>query len=214
MGEAQMAKPRELLILKYKDFRSDVSRFYVELNEDPALRSLFFENPTMVLRTRLPSLGRADLDGQHDELANKLLFSALSNERFVTFMKEYQEKKNEALSRYLESPDDERAASEFDEHKLRGEVAEALLAFGDKELLSRIIGRSGPTSLPSGSQGWFIVVVFIAIALAVAMTGVVGPISGDLQLADSKLPIPASELRKIADQLVVAARQAREAGEL
>src|SRR5436305_4703409 len=117
-----MVKPQELLILKYKDFRSDVSRFFVELNEEPGLRDLFFKNPSLVIRTRLPSLGRADIDGQ-DEVTNRLLFSALSNDKFVAFLKLYQEKKNDALTRYLKSPGDEQAASEFDDVKIRGEFA-------------------------------------------------------------------------------------------
>jgi hypothetical protein len=209
-----MVKPRELLLLKYKDLRSDVSGFFVELNEDLGLRDLFFKNPSLVLRTKLPSLGpppgMADVDGQRDELANRLLFSALSNERFAAFLKGYQEKKNDALERYLKSPEDEQAASEFDERTIRGEFAEALLTFGDKELLSNVIGRGG---VPGETPLWgVVVIIFIAIALVAAMTGVIGPVSHDI--ATSNLPIPASELRKIADQLVVAAKQAREADTL
>lgn len=210
-----MAKHRDLLILKYQDFGSETSRFFTELNENSELRNLFFTNPSLVLRTKLPSLSSIDVGDQQDELANRVLFSALSNERFTTFLEEYQAKKNKALARYLESPEDEQAASELDERTIKVEFAEALLDFGDKELLSNMLGRSGSASQSDRQlAGVAIYIVLFVVIAAVHAVFALGT-SGDLApTAAARLPIPAPELRKIADQLVAAARQAREAGDL
>lgn len=210
-----MAKPGDLLLLKDKDFRSEVLIFFKDLNKDQELRSLFFTNPSLVLRTRLPSLGSIDVSDQQDELANRVLFSVLSNDRFKTFLKDYQQKKNKALARFLKSPGDEKAASALDERTIKTEFAEALLEFGDKELLFNIIGRSSSITQPGGSLGWFaIFVVVFLVAAAVHAVLALGT-SGDFApTAPGKLLISASELRKIAHQLVAAAMKAREAGDL
>jgi hypothetical protein len=66
----------------------------------------------------------------------------LSNDEFKTFLKEYQKKKNKAVERFLKSPEDTQAAAELDERTRRLELAEAMLKFGDKELLFNIAGQS------------------------------------------------------------------------
>ena len=119
------------------------------------------------------------------------------------------------MERYLKSPEDEQATGELDERTIKVEFAEALLEFGDKELLSNILGTSSSTFQPVGSLGWFAIYI-VLIAVVFVIHGVVKlGTSGDFApTASGKLPIPASELRKIADQLVAAARQARQAGDL
>ena len=143
-----MTKTQDLLILKYQDFHAETSGFFKELNKNPDLRSLFFTNPSLVLRTKLPSLSSINIGDQQDELANRVLFSALSNESFMTFLTEYQQKKNKALKRFLKSPGDELAARELDERTIRLELAEALLKHGDKELLSNLVGSPSMAKSP------------------------------------------------------------------
>src|SRR5258708_20571254 len=134
-----MANLQDLLVLKYQNFRGEVSRFFVELNNSPALRRQFFKNPTLSLQTKIPSLRDIKLSNQQEDLANRILFSALSNEEFLNFLRTYREKKIEAITRYLNSPDDKQAANELDERTIKAEFAAALLEFGDKELLSIIL---------------------------------------------------------------------------
>jgi hypothetical protein len=211
-----MAKARDLLILKHQDFRDEVSGFFKELNKDSNLRSLFFTNPSLVLRTKLPSLGNVNISEQQDDLANRVLFSVLSNDEFKTFLREYQKKKTKAVERFLKSPQDKKAAAELEERTIRLELAEAMLKFGDKELLSNIAGQN--MSLNQGLLS--VTVIFVIYLLAIAVILVVHTIvffgtSGDFAPNfRGRLPIPASALRRIADQLVDAARQAREAGNL
>lgn len=208
-----MAKPRDLLVLKYQDFQGETSGFFKELNKDADLRSLFFTNPSLVLRTKLPSLRSIDVSDQQDELANRVLFSVLSNERFMTFLKEYQSKKNQALKRFIKSSGDKQAAKELDERTIKMEFAEAMLKFGDKELMSNILGRSSSVTQPGGALGWFVIFVVVIIVVAAVEAVVALGTSGDFApTSPGKLPISASELRKIASQLVVAAKQAREGG--
>lgn len=216
-----MDKTRNLLILKYKDFHNETSKFFKELNKEPELRSLFFTNPSLVLRTKLPSLSNIDISDQQNDLANKVLFSALSNERFMKFLTDYQQKKNKALKRLLKSPKDKQAALELDERTVRMEFAEAMLEFADKELVSNLLG-SGSIAKGVGNPpvlvSYAILVTWVVFILGIHViihTVVRLALIGNSELtATGKTPIPASELRKIAEQLVAAAKQARETGDL
>jgi hypothetical protein len=210
-----MARSRDLLILKNQDLRDEVSGFFKALNTDESLRRVFFDNPSLVLRTRLQSLRGVDLTDQQDAQANRILFSVLSNDKFRAFLQEYQQRKTDALERLVASPGDKKAMLALDEQTIRREFAEALLRFGDTELLSNLLGRSNPTSPSGESLAWIVifVVVFVAVAAvhAVLALGTGGDFAPTIR---GRLPISASELRKIADQLVATARQARDAGEL
>jgi len=210
-----MASPRDLLILRHQDFRSDVSSFFKDLNEDRDLRNLFFTNPSLVLRSKFPSLSPMNITDDQDQLANRILFSALSNEKFMGFLKQYQKKKNEALARLLKAPDDEEAATALDERTIRMEFAEALLEFGDKELLSNLLGRSDSITQAGRSLGWFLIFILVFIVIVVVHTIFVLGTSHDFAPTFAgKIPISAAELRKLSAQLVAAAKQARDAGEL
>jgi uncharacterized protein YneF (UPF0154 family) len=211
-----MTTPRDLLILKHQDFRTEVSGFFKELNKDSALRNLFFTNPSLVLRTKLPSLSDINISEQQDELANKVLFSALSNEKFMTFLQEYQERKNEAIERFLKSPEDKRAAAELDERTMRAEVAEALLEFGDKELFANILRGGGSATQRAGAPVLVSIVVLVVNIAVIAGIHLIIHTVVKLGMAgfEENPPISAAAMRKIANQLVAAARQAREAGDL
>jgi hypothetical protein len=207
---------RDLLILKHQDFRTEVSGFFKELNKDSALRNLFFTNPSLVLRTKLPSLSDINISEPRYESANRVLFSVLSNDKFKTFLKEYQERKNEAIERFLKSPEDKRAAAELDERTMRAEVAEALLEFGDKELLSSLLGASGSIDRNTRSFSTLVLLEILVAIVAVAVHAVVFlGTSGDFApTSPGRLPISAQALRKIANQLVATAQQARQSGDL
>jgi len=210
-----MANPASLLILKHDDLRSEVSGFFKELNKNSALANLFFANPSLVLRTKLPSLSNIQVGEQHDAVANKVLFSVLSNDKFKGFLKDYQEKKNKAIARFLKSPKDKRAAAELDEQTIRGEIAEALLKFGDKDLVANLLGRGGafnPHTNIFTAVFFEILVAVVAVAVhAVLFLGT----SGDFApTSPGQLPVSAQALRKIANQLVTVANEARTAGEL
>jgi hypothetical protein len=217
-----MTKPRDLLVLKYGDFRREASHLFEALNRDPRLRHLFFTNPALVLKTKLPSLAGAGIDDQQDEIANRILFSVLTNDRFLDFLNEFQERKTKALSQFLDDPNDRQAASELDDHKIRSEFIEALLKFGDKELMSNmLLSASGPQI--AGSYGYiiytylgilitYIVVIGIDVIVhTVVKLGIAGEV---VSTSPEGFPISASELRKITDQLVASAKKARDAGSL
>jgi hypothetical protein len=206
-----MARSDELLVLKYQDFRSEAAKFFKELNRDPALRSLFFKNPSLVLNTKLPSLaGLRITDLQHD-VANRLLYSVLSNDKFKEFLRSYQKRKNDALARLLKNPDDKEAANELDERAIKAEFAEAFLKFGDKELLHNIFSSN---QRGGGTVAWSpFAIAFLVLAVAVAVHAVLFlGTSGDFApTSTGRLPIPAADLKKIADQLVATAMEVRAA---
>jgi hypothetical protein len=215
-GTTQMPKPRDLLILKYDDFQRDTAHFFVELHKDEAVRDLLFSNPSLVLRTKFPSLSNVSVSDHQDEVANKILYSVLTNEQFKNFLREYQQKKSAAVARLLEAPDDKEAANALDERTVRLEIAEALLQFGDKELVSNLFDSSGAIRGGVVVSWWLIVIAVIIIAVAAAVHTLLAlGTSGDFApTARGRPPIPASALRKIADQLVAAARKARDSGQL
>jgi len=211
-----MVTTRELLILKHDDLRSEVSTFFKALNKDSALRNLFFTNPILVLRTKLPSLRGIEASDEIDSLANKVLFAALSNEKFLTFLEKFQARKNEALKRLQTSPKDKRASAELDDRAMTAELAEALINFGDKELLSNLLSassvgrRAAPPVLITRTILLVEAVVVLGIEVVVHTVVRIG-ITGDL---GPKPPISAQALRKIANELVTTAKQARAAGDL
>jgi hypothetical protein len=212
-GDVTMAKTRDLLILKAPELRAEVSRFFSELNKEPDLRNLFFRNPSLVLRARLQSLSNVDVGAPEDRLANNLLFSALSNDKFMAFLRDYQARKASALERYLQSPEDPQNAKEFDEKTVRGDFANALLEFGDKELLSSILATTSSSAQSAPVPAFFEIFVVVFVVAALFVTVIPFGMDRDLTSAErGNLPISASDLRMIAEQLIAAARQFREAG--
>ena len=213
-----MAKLRDLLVLKYGDFREDVAGFFVSLNNDPELRRLFFENPTLVIRTKLRSLSNVDLTSQQDERANRMVFSALSNERFMSFLAEYQRRKADAIRRYLRSPADEEAAAELDERQIRREFAQALLEYGDRELLYNIVGAGSVFEDDDHNghiytliyqivfvyEGYYVFDHYFTFMIEFLLLGE----------PTEPWPVSAGELRQIAEQLAATARRKRSDGEL
>jgi hypothetical protein len=213
-----VAKLKDLLVLKYPDFRNDVANFFRELNDDSDLQRLFFENPTLVMRTKLRSLGNVDLDSQQDERANKLLFSALSNERFMSFLAQYQRRKVEAVRAYLRAPGDREAAAELDQRRIKREIAQALLEFGDAELVYNLIGVD--FALDDDDHNGHIYFLVYQIMFIFESTFLITQIQIVIMESlligepDPEFSIRPSELRRIAEQLAAVARRKRADGEL
>jgi hypothetical protein len=209
-----MSVARELLILKYENFQTDLPVFFKTLKYDKEVQKLFFTNPSLVLRTKLPSLGTRDFDIQHDAAANRILFSVLSNDRFMEFLSDYQVKKVNAMKRLIKSPGDRKAALELNEKTIRLQFADAMLKYGDKEILSNIFGVNMSSAQLKNTLNFFVIFILIIIVIVIIHALVFLGTSGDLLPTRAKAPISAAELRKIANQLIAAAKAARESGKL
>ena len=209
-----MAEVSELLVIKNKHIHKEVSSLFNDLSEDDRLQKIFFQNPSLILRTHFPSLGQAQATPDNDSVANRVLFSVLSNAEFLEFLKEYQKKKSAAISAFLSDPNDREALKALDTKTIRLDFADALLKYGDRELVANLF-YSDPDGRPGTTVGWWLIVVVVFLVAAAIHAVLALGTSGDFAPTRSgRLPISASELRKISDQLVAAAKDARTSGRL
>lgn len=217
-----MAKPHELLLLKYHDLRNEVAHLFEVLNSDQSLRELFFTNPILVIRTKLPSLSPIDLNNQQDEVANRILFSVLTNNRFIDFLNGHQKKKRRLLDQLLRDPGNERIIRQFDERAMKAEFAAALLKFGDKELISNLLGSTLPPTPTPPTLIIFHTILLLEVAVLISVHVLVqivvklaiGTAGEAIPRTLGDVPISASELRRITDQLLATAQKMRENGGL
>lgn len=208
-----MANTRELLLLRHQDLRVEVAALFASLGKDRSLSAAFFSNPAMVLRAKLPSLAAVGMTAEQDQLANRMLFSVLTNDEFKAFLKDFQKRKSSAVAKLVKDPSDVEAAAQLDENALKSEFAEAILKFGDKELVANLLGTSAALG-PGTGMGWFAVYVVLIVVVAAVHALVMLGTTHDVAPTFGKIPISAAEIRRISEQLVAAARTARQQGGL
>lgn len=149
----------ELLILNYGGFTDKVGGFYRDLNDSEALRELFLKDPAGILSRRLFADSSLQLlTAARINQANRLLFSLLSNAKFLAWAREYEK----ALRERYQSPkrpkkaagDEDEATktlvAKLDRAELYRDLVKATMEFADLEwFYSRMVldpDRSAPVS--------------------------------------------------------------------
>lgn len=123
--ELKLASPRsEPLVIKLKDLHKKTATLFERLERDTTLRERFVSNPTghlvgEVLGYELPKQQLSD--------ANRLLFATLANEKFLAWLDAYD-------------PRPQGGAAPSD--KFAKDFAEAVLKFGDGDLLIALLRQS------------------------------------------------------------------------
>jgi hypothetical protein len=128
----------ELLVLNYAGFRHHVADFYARLNESAAFRELFVRDPSGAMaQTIFP--GYLRFQAGHINQANRLLFSLLSNPRFVEWAEEYQTQlEQQASEAFGDIEDAEERMKAFlvtlDRGAVYSHVSDAVPRFVDREM--------------------------------------------------------------------------------
>jgi hypothetical protein len=123
MSNDDESKEDRLLLLKSKELRTKVSRFFDELDASERLREEFIRNPSGIIASNIQE---AEVEPSQISSANRLLFSLLANEGFRDWISDYAEAKR----------DEEVAPEEFAQ-----DFAQAAETFADPDLV-RILASS------------------------------------------------------------------------
>ncbi len=132
-------KAEELLVLKHDDLSRRTETLYQELSRSRPFRELFVTDPASVIADTLLT-GYRDYSGTQIKATNRLLFSLLSNARFMRWTEEFKGRLDDQASEILQEAADpiERAAlmaTTLDKTRIYQEIADAMLNCADRELL-------------------------------------------------------------------------------
>jgi hypothetical protein len=127
----------ELLILNYRNFSERVASVYERLHNSESMKALFVSDPTgLFAKTVFPEY---NLTSSELNQGNRLLFSLLSNSRFLEWSKQFEERLKAQLQQITGTSDEAEAMrlflTTFDRTQLYREIAQATLEFGDLETI-------------------------------------------------------------------------------
>jgi hypothetical protein len=179
--------------LEYPEFAERLGSFLQRLNNDPALLQTFARDPSGVLS---PSVFPDDPQPALSTInrGNRLLFSLLSNERFMTWSEQYTERLSaSAVERFPDLDADEAArafAATLSPDEVYQEIVDAMVQFVDRELLAALLvvdpddvdsllGREAARA-PSPVYGWVVVLVLLFVVVAAVHAVVALGTSGDV----------------------------------
>jgi hypothetical protein len=129
-------QPDQLLLLNYDDFTNKINEMLIKLKDDENYRRAFLFNPAEV---GFDSVFKnfTDITVGNDESiyqSNRLLFLMISNQEFIQWSKEYQQKITREAR--LEG-------KTIDKMQALRDVAEAFINFGNSDIILSIIQAAG-----------------------------------------------------------------------
>lgn len=132
----------ELLILNYRNFSERVGNLYSQLDKSTAMKELLSKNPVGLINKFLFS--EYNVSAGEINQGNRLLFSLLSNPKFLKWSERFEEQIKEELKQIPEKEYDENERvkmlfAKLDRSKLYQQLAQATLEFGDFETIYSII---------------------------------------------------------------------------
>ena len=134
--------------LRLKPFAKPTAQILEELGgENKAFISAFKDDPAGYLTTRLAPQVAEKIPRATFSAANKFLFSALANKEFDQWLTDYNEKLTQEIY--------ESEFPELNDTKIRTELAEGLLKYGDPSMLSALLEapQIPPSSPPKEGGG-------------------------------------------------------------
>jgi hypothetical protein len=141
----------DFLILNIDDFGANVQRFFKTLEQSDAHKQLFVSDPSGVITKML--LPDVPFSESTINDANRILYSMLSNAKFMKWANEYQQKLyDEALeTTKIKDPDEAMKimTALFDKRKIYADLVQGLIDSGDKEIVGTIIVARGTPGTPT-----------------------------------------------------------------
>jgi hypothetical protein len=195
----------DLLIFKEDNLRRSMGALFALLRKDDEIRRQFFEDPTRVIIAAILPKGAEMPPEQQISEGNRLLFSLLANDGFRQWASEFQTKLSADIESGLLVP------GEIDKKVLYEEVAKAFVEYGDKNLIASLAVQ--PDKPPVCSVTHVSTCIEISVVVAALLIAVITMI--DLTpIAEPRSRLSPMELRSIADQLVLHAKELDHAGTL
>ncbi len=197
----------DYLVANGISLRKRVSDLFDELEKNNELAQVFIQNPTLVLQSKvLPEF--QVLEENSINAANQLLFSVLSNDKFMKWTQDYGTKLIDRYNKTGKVPDKKKILRDF---------AKGIIEYGDPELLSDILEM--PQELIESSSGlvdrwWFYyhIIAFIEFFyIFVYDYIIVGPDRISLLDENQKIvTISPKELKSLAEQMIKYSKKMKE----
>jgi hypothetical protein len=197
----------DYLVANGISLRKRVSELFDQLEQDRELAKVFIQNPIVVLQSKVfPEFPVADETSVN--AANQLLFSVLTNERFMQWAKKYQKSLMAHYNKTGEIPD---------KRELLQTVARGIIEHGDPKILTDLLDLS-QTSTAATSVGfrhvWYYVEFYAWAYIYFFYIFIYAFANADtISLLDEKqqvVTISPKELRSLAEQMVEYAKQMRD----
>ena len=119
----------DYLVANGISLRKRISDLFDELEKNPELAKVFVRNPALVLQSKvLPEFEVMDEDSIN--AANQLLFSVLSNDKFMKWTQDYGAKLIDQYNKTGKVPDKKKILRAF---------AKGIIEYGDPKILSDLL---------------------------------------------------------------------------
>lgn len=196
----------DFLVTNGISLRKRISEMFDELQRNPELAQVFIKNPTMVLQSKLlPEF--EDVDEELINAANQLLYSVLTNEKFMTWLEKYQNKLVNLYNETGKIPTKKTILRAF---------TKGILENGDPQILSNLLAVP-PKTIESSSLGWRHVWYYVEyyawayVYFFYVWIFAFGPVNRASLLDENQkiITISTKELVAIAKQLVSYAKKIR-----
>ena len=126
----------DYLVANGISLRKRVSDLFDELEKNNELAQVFIQNPTLVFQSKvLPEF--QVLEENSINAANQLLFSVLSNDKFLKWTQDYGTKLIDQYNKTGKVPDKKKILRDF---------AKGIIEYGDPKLLSDLLETSPRTN--------------------------------------------------------------------
>jgi hypothetical protein len=196
----------DYLVANGISLRKRVSDLFDELEKNNELAKVFIQNPTLVLQSKVLSEFEV-IEENSINAANQLLFSVLSNDKFLKWTQDYGTKLIDQYNKTGKVPDKKKILRAF---------AKGIIEYGDPKMISNILEM--PQELIESTSGlvdrwWFYyhIIAFIEFFyIFIYDYIIVGPDRISLLDENQKIvTISPKELRSLAEQMVTHAKEMR-----
>jgi hypothetical protein len=197
----------DYLIANGISLRKRVSDLFDELEKNPELAQVFIRNPFLVLQSRvLPEFAVMNEDSIN--AANQLLYSVLSNDKFMKWAEEYGAKLIDRFNKTGKVPDKKEMLRAF---------AKGIIEYGDPRILSDLLEI--PQQLDESVSGlvehwWLYYHIIMVIEFYYFFTYDYIVVAPDrISLLDEKqkmVTISPKELKALTERLIKHAKKMRE----
>ena len=197
----------EYLVAQGINLRERVSELFDELANNPELAQVFIRNPIVVLQSKIfPEMPVADEESGN--AANELLYSVLTNEKFMKWTEKYQKSLVDQYNQTGKIPD---------RKELLQGLAKGIIEHGDPKLLSDLLALP-QTYLPEMPVGlrhvwyyvefyaWAYIYFFYYLIFAFGLPNKVSIIDENQKI----VILSPKELRSLAEQMIEYAKKMRE----
>jgi hypothetical protein len=197
--------PDKLLIIDAAQTRQRMTGLLERMEGDAGLRQLFVSDPAGVIGQFV--LPDAQVPAAEVNRGNRLLYSLLSNERFLAWAREYERDLLAQAKETLQAADPWQAMGAYlavaDRGRLHADLAAAVAEFADKELIASLMWQ--PRELSASEPGvavaaatWIFLIAVVALAAVAVAAVFAGP---PIAVALEDGLVDRAELRAVANQV-------------